>query len=151
MPIPWRWYVSIGLNTGKDNPLTTPGTTACTSMPRPDVSPRVGYRTQQHHSGRQTKPCAGPPLMPNNAQNNILITQDGQACLGEFGIAGAFQRFDFYTYELGTLRYIAPECLLSLESPRSPKTTRTSQEGDVYSLAMTSFSVRSAIVVHPTT
>ena len=81
--------------------------------------------------------------MAYNSQNNILITQDGQACLGEFWITGAFRDLYFNTHELGTLQYMAPECF----SPEiwSPK------ESDVYSLAMTSFSVSSHVVNHLTT
>lgn len=86
--------------------------------------------------------------MPDNAQNNIFIARDGRACLGEFGIAGAVQRYDFFTYELETLRYMAPECFLSAEFPSDPKTSGIQKEGDVYSLTMTSFSVRSSVLNH---
>ena len=72
-------------------------------------------------------------------QNNILITQDGQACLGDFGIAGSFTQYTSHLYRRETLRYMAPE--------RTPANTigflvdGPSKESDVYSLAMTSFSV----------
>ena len=85
--------------------------------------------------------------MPNDAQNNILITRDGQACLGDFGITGSFPCFNIWVYELTSLRYMAPECL-SLELGRR-QPSRCSKESDVYSLAMTSFSVRSSGVNHP--
>jgi len=87
--------------------------------------------------------------MPDDPQNNILITQDGQACLSEFGIAGAFRTIWFYSIGLRTLRYLAPERIL--QSPlQDPETSRPSKEGDVYSLVMTSFSVRSSVARHPT-
>jgi len=84
--------------------------------------------------------------MPDNAQNNILITQDGQACLGEFGIIGSFPRFGMKAYELATLRYMAPECFSWDVGGQKPN--RHSKKSDVYSLAMSSFSVRSPGVNH---
>lgn len=73
-------------------------------------------------------------------QSNILITRDGQACLGDFGIAGAFGDLWYDNLKLGTVRYMAPEQFLGdyiLSGPiRGP-----SKESDVYSLAMTSFAV----------
>ena len=82
-------------------------------------------------------------------QNNILVTQDGQACLGDFGIAGAFGDLWYDNLKLGTVRYMAPEQFLGdyiLSGPiRSP-----SKESDVYSLAMTSFAVCSSLITaHP--
>jgi len=85
--------------------------------------------------------------MTDNAQNTILITQDGQACLGEFGITISFPCFWTQVYELSTLRYMAPECL-SLKL-RDWDPSGHSKEGDVYSLAMTSFSVCFSSVNHP--
>jgi len=76
-----------------------------------------------------------------NPQNNVLITLDGQACLGDFGIAGALQDLAPDVYHLNTLRYIAPECLGTSILNRHPN--KRSKESDIYSLAMTSFSVRS--------
>lgn len=61
--------------------------TARTSVPRADVS--------QHTDAQQS-------------QDNILI-RGGRVCLSEFGIAGAFPCFGVMTYELKTLRYMAPE------------------------------------------
>ena len=87
--------------------------------------------------------------MPENTQNNILITEDGQPCLGEFGITGSFQSLHFYAYELETLRYMAPESFLFPDSPNYPKSTGLSKESDVYSVAMTSFTVCSSVVNHP--
>ena len=85
--------------------------------------------------------------MPDNAQNNILITRDGQACLGEFGITGSFPFFEFTVYELPTLRYMAPECFSSQSWRQEPR--KDLRASDIYSFAMTSFSVRSSGVNHP--
>jgi len=85
--------------------------------------------------------------MPNNAQNNVLITPDGQACLGEFGIIGSFPCFRTRVYELTTLRYMAPECFSLQFGDQEPN--RRSEKSDVYSLAMTSFSVRFSGVNRP--
>ena len=82
-------------------------------------------------------------------QKNIFITQDGQACLAEFGIMGAFPALYFRAYRLGSLRYTPPERFSSDGWERDPN--RHSREGDVYSLAMTSFSVRSSVKIQPIT
>lgn len=87
------------------------------------------------------KERASPHSNPRQCQSNILIAQDGRVCLGEFGLTGAFPGSEIEAYELGTLRYMAPERLLWRDS-RSPKPSDPSKESDVYSLAMTSFSVR---------
>jgi len=88
----------------------------------------------------RTREGVDPQADARCPQNNILITQDGQACLGDFGIAGAFGDLWYDNLKLGTIRYMAPEQFLGeyiLSEPiRSP-----SKESDVYSLAMTSFAV----------
>ena len=81
--------------------------------------------------------------MLDNSQNNILITQDSQACLGDFGITGSFACFEFMVYEITTLQYMAPECFSSLLWVEEPR--KRLSGSDVYSFAMTSFSVRSAV------
>jgi len=69
-----------------------------------------------------------------------LITQDGQACLGDFGVTATFAYlFEFYQPE--TLRYTAPE---RITYNRGPLVGDHSEESDVYSVAMTSFSVRTS-------
>ena len=79
------------------------------------------------------------------AQGNILITREGQACLGDFGIAGAFT---YHAHKPRNRRYTAPEefwgyyPLLGNGPP---------EKSDVYSLAMTSFQVRHSAADHPTT
>jgi serine/threonine protein kinase len=78
-------------------------------------------------------------------QDNILITQDGQACLRDFGIARAFT---YDTYKPETLRYMAPEQLKAYY-PLPPG--NFSGKSDVYSLAMTSFRVSYSAADHPTT
>jgi hypothetical protein len=71
-------------------------------------------------------------------QSNILITQDDQACLGDFAIAGVFEALLYKKNELKTVRYIAPE-----HSPG--RIINRSKEGDVFSIAMTSFEVCSLL------
>lgn len=90
------------------------------------------------------KPKQLPSLLTDldNTQSNIFITQDGQACLGEFGIIGAFRRLNISTYDTESLEYMAPECSVWGEP---------SKESDVYSLALTSFSVCPTVANHPTT
>ena len=71
-------------------------------------------------------------------QGNILITPDGNACLGDFGIRSAFATLWWYSFrpKLGTARYMAPEQFDHNSSVRF-----ASKESDIYSLAMTSFTV----------
>ncbi|KAF9649115.1 kinase-like protein [Thelephora ganbajun] len=73
------------------------------------------------------------------APGNILITQDGRACLGDFGISGGFSDLSFTRFKLGTARYMALGQVSLLNS--SP-----SKQGDVYSLAMTSFTVLTGVL-----
>jgi len=78
------------------------------------------------------------------------MTQDGQACLGDFAIAGMFtvRGYSFEDHQPETLRYIAPERISDdISSPVAGPT----RESDVYSLAMTSFSVCASFANHPTT
>lgn len=86
-------------------------------------------------------------VLIDDAQNNVLINLDGEACLGEFGITGAFRRFEPHAYELGTILYIAPEFFFW--GALAAETSWPSKESDVYSLAMTSFSVGSCVVNNP--
>jgi len=72
-------------------------------------------------------------------QGNILITRDGNACLGDFGITTARRWLPMF--KLGTIRYMAPERLGS-----GDRANLASKESDVYSFAMTSFTVRSTSV-----
>ena len=78
-----------------------------------------------------------------DVKNNILITRDGRACLGDFGIVGAFGALSFPKFKLGTARYMALERLTCLGGSPSKKS-------DIYSLAMTSFTVCSSPVVKQT-
>jgi len=72
------------------------------------------------------------------AQNNILVTRDGQACLGDFAIVMPSEHiYQFHHQE--TLRYMAPECIV--HDWGTFVVHRPSKKSDVYSLAMTSFSV----------
>jgi len=83
-------------------------------------------------------------------KNNILITRDGQACIGEFGITGAFWGVWATACELGTLRYMAPE-RFPLKASDNLRTGGASTESDVYSLVMASFSVRFFVANRDTT
>jgi serine/threonine protein kinase len=87
-------------------------------------------------------------------QNNILITQDGQACLADFGFATTFD-LNLTLCKLETLRFTAPECL-SRPFSGVPYLDHSyfhdpSKEGDIYSIAMTSFNVRSSAVKYSAT
>ncbi|KAF9649128.1 kinase-like protein [Thelephora ganbajun] len=73
------------------------------------------------------------------APGNILITQDGRACLGDFGISGTFGDPSFVRFKLGTARYMALEQANLLNSSFSKKS-------DIYSLAMTSFTVLTGVL-----
>ena len=74
-----------------------------------------------------------------SVKGNILITRDGRACLGDFGVVEGFCDLSFPRFKLTTARYMAPERLdLTGGSP--------SINSDIYSLAMTSFTVRSSPV-----
>jgi len=76
-------------------------------------------------------------------QSNILVTQDGNVCLGDFGITGACGDFWFhgFRFKLGTARYMAPE-RFGYDYGAGP----ASEASDVYSLAMTSLTVCSSSV-----
>ena len=84
-----------------------------------------------------------------SVQNNILITRDGQACLGDFAIEGVFNDWPYWYDHLETLRYMAPERFAVKGYGIS--VTSSTKESDVHSLAMTSFSVRASVGNHPTT
>ena len=79
-----------------------------------------------------------------------MITLDGQACLADFGIAGAFTDLTHRDYKLETLRYMAPE-RLAKDLFLSPIIEGPSKMSDIYSLAMTSFKVGSSAVNPSTT
>jgi len=70
-------------------------------------------------------------------------------CLGDFAIAGMFttQQFTSEDYQPENLRYMAPERISGVTSHVASPT----KESDVYSLAMTSFSVCACFGNHPTT
>jgi len=69
-------------------------------------------------------------------------------CLGDFAIAGVFTLYPFKNYQQETLRYMAPE---RISDGIFSGVADPTKETDVYSLAMTSFSVRTSFGNHPTT
>ncbi|KAF9649106.1 kinase-like protein [Thelephora ganbajun] len=73
------------------------------------------------------------------APGNVLITRDGRACVGDFGVLDGFKDLSFTRFKLGTARYMAPE-------QANPLSSSPSQESDVYSLAMTSFTVLTGVL-----
>ena len=76
-----------------------------------------------------------------------MITRDGQACVGDFGIAGTFGDLWSDQLKLGAAQYIAPECFSYVVALF--RITGLSKASDVYSLVMTSFEVRSPVVNLP--
>ena len=85
-----------------------------------------------------------------HVQNNILITQDGQACLADFGFADVLI-IQLKMCKLETLRFTAPECFsgdVSRDITLYQYIDAFSKEGDIYSITMTSFKVRSSAVNH---
>jgi serine/threonine protein kinase len=84
-----------------------------------------------------------------HVQNNILIAQDGQACLADFGFAAGFRSYP-RVCKLETLRFTAPEgfttMISSIDLIDLQYLNYPSKEGDIYSVAMTSFNVRSSAV-----
>ena len=135
----------ISLKIGKDNALTLP-TTACTSVPGPDVPSWFGYFTRRHYSSKKTRQRLLSYIDALFIQGDILVAQDGQTRLGDFGITGAFRDLTYYDYKLEVLRYMAPERL-----SEAPMINGPSKKGDVYSLAMNSFEVFFSAINHPTT
>ena len=80
-------------------------------------------------------------------QGNILVTHEGQACLGDFGISGVFRGLTHHYLALETLRHVAPERFsgdISGEIINGP-----SKQSDIYSFATTSFEVCSSAVNYP--
>ena len=86
------------------------------------------------------------------AQGNILITEEGDGCLGDFGITGIItdptvaEPGSTTISKPGAVRYMAPELLSPSQfglTNRNP-----SKESDVYSLAMTAYEVCSSHAAH---
>ena len=114
------------------------------SLPRPLVPTYTRNHSRLYRSGRNCEltslstPCADVLRV----KGNILVTRDGRACLGDFGIVAAFGDLSFPRFKLGTARYMALERLNLSNAPPSAKS-------DIYSLAMTSFTVRSPFSCKP--
>lgn len=75
---------------------------------------------------------------------NILIDDDGQACLTDFGLSRILQTSGFTTNTpAGTSRFMAPELISSEDGDEEsiPKVTKAS---DVYAYAMTVLEVQTS-------
>ena len=116
----------------KGNPLTI--SIARRSLPRPLIPSWTRYFTRLYRPGRKINPIDRAHIDARCIKGNILVTGDGRACLGDFGIVGAFGDLSFPRFKLGTARYMALERLDFFNGSPSKKS-------DVYSLAMTSFTV----------
>jgi serine/threonine protein kinase len=131
--------VPINFKLNGDNLLTQP-TIARTSMQRPHASSWVEYFPWCHQSGRRTKKRLISHVHARYAQGNILVTQDGQACLSDFGIASWSSKLLTHEHQIETLRYMAPERIMTIiRDP--PENTAPFRTNDVYSLTMASFEV----------
>jgi len=85
---------------------------------------------------KQNGLCADLHVDTSYVQDNTLITRDGNACLGDFGITNVLANVHRRMFKLKTARYMAPERFDS-----DNDIYYASKESDIYSLAMTSFTV----------
>jgi len=92
---------------------------------------------------KQNGLCTDLHVDTSYVQDNILITRDGNTCLADFGITYEFAYEDFRMFKLRTARYMAPERFHRTELDNNC-INPASKESDVYSLAMTSFTVCSS-------
>ena len=89
-----------------------------------------------------------------SVQENILINEEGKACLGDFGITAAIteptaaqqSNTNMSTSKPGVVRYMAPELL----NPPQFGLARSnySKETDVFSFAMTTYQVLALFLSH---
>ncbi|KAF9789361.1 kinase-like domain-containing protein [Thelephora terrestris] len=81
---------------------------------------------------------------------NILIDDDGSACLGDFGITAVItdpsvvEPGSTTTSKAGVVRYMAPELLHP--SQFNLKNSNPTKESDIYSLAVTSYEVLAGVL-----
>jgi len=86
-----------------------------------------------------------------SVQGNILITEEGKACIGDFEITGIITNpafADIYattTCQRGFLRYMAPEQVDPMRFKRA--NTNPTKEMDIHSFAMTVYEVCSFRVI----
>jgi len=92
---------------------------------------------------KQNGLCADLHVDTWYVQDNILITRDGNACLADFGITYRFTYDGPCMFKLRTARYMAPEQFYRTTFETNG-INPASKESDVYSLAMTSFTVCSS-------
>ena len=88
-----------------------------------------------------------------SVQGNILITEEGDACLGDFGVAAILtdpsvvERDSTTTAKKGAVHYMSPELL---NPPRfGLERSNHSKESDVFSFAMTTYEVFPSISFLP--
>jgi len=84
--------------------------------------------------------CVDLDANTSYVQDNILITRDGNACLGDFGVTNELANLYHRKFKLRTARYMAPE-----RFDDDDDVDLASKESDIYSLAMSSFTVRSSV------
>jgi len=123
---------------------------ACASCQWSRASAFARHRAQWYQSGEhwaysQIKACA----KARSIQGNILITEEGVACL-QIGIYWTIRSHaDDAVGQSSTepwLRYLAPELLDPSEAALMGRTPP--KESDVYSLAMTAYEVQSSRTAH---
>jgi len=71
-----------------------------------------------------------------------MITPEGNACLADFGITNGFAGLRCRMFKLRTARYMAPERFPDADDFKDVNSA--SKESDIYSLAMSSFTVCSS-------
>jgi serine/threonine protein kinase len=73
------------------------------------------------------------------AESNILISDDHEACIADFGLSKYLDQSPTSTVNRGNIRWLAPE-LLDQEFPRGDLTPYN-EATDIYSLAMTTIEI----------
>ena len=71
----------------------------------------------------------------NISQDNILISDEGQAQITDFGVACILDVRGYSTYIQRNVRYVAPE-LMPINPTQDGRDPRPTLESDIYSLAI---------------
>lgn len=82
-----------------------------------------------------------PPIVHGDIKGgNILIDDDGQACVTDFGISTIAETTGLTSRTIaGTLRYMAPELIYDV--PGHGRSRFVTRESDVWAFGMTMFEV----------